>query len=80
MRPLPVSVWHELQSAVVALSDAVSFRDVLGVILFWIGNYRYLAGEPFSIYGFDGIAKIDKEVMPVEYSSFKASDLKNSRV
>jgi len=78
MRSLPIRIWHELQSAVATLSDEAPLRHVLAVILIWIrNNDKYLAGEPFSVYGFDRIAKIDERVIPVEYSSFKVSDLIN---
>jgi hypothetical protein len=53
-------------------------RQVLEVILFWIrSNYKHLAGEPFSVYGFDSFSKVDEREIPVEYSSFKVSDLIN---
>lgn len=78
MRTLPKNVWQELQLAVAALSDETPLRHALEIILFWIrNNYKYLVGEPFSIYGFDTLAKIDEGAMPVEHSSFKASDLTN---
>ncbi|KPW94386.1 MULTISPECIES: hypothetical protein [Pseudomonas syringae group] len=78
MRTLPIKIWHEFQLAVATLSDEAPLRQVLEVILFWIrSNYKHLAGEPFSIYGFDSFAKVDEREIPVEYSSFKVSDLIN---
>lgn len=78
MRTLPIKIWAEFQLAVATLSDEASSRQVLEVILFWIrSNYRHLAGKPFSVYGFDSLAKIDEKEIPVEYSSFKVSDLIN---
>ena len=78
MRTLPIKIWHEFQLAVATLSDEAPLRQVLEVILFWIrSNYKHLAGEPFSVYGFDSFAKVDEREIPVEYSSFKVSDLIN---
>lgn len=78
MRALPTNIWQQFQFAVAALSDEAPLREVLEVVLSWIrGNCKYLAVEPFSIYGFDEVAKIDEEAMPLEYSSFKMSDLIN---
>lgn len=78
MRTLPIKIWHEFQSVVATLSDEAPLRQVLEVILFWIrSNYKHLAGEPFSVYGFDSFAKVDEREIPVEYSSFKVSDLIN---
>lgn len=78
MRTLPIKIWHEFQLAVATLSDEAPLRQVLEVILFWIrSNYKHLAGEPFSVYGFDSFAKVDEKEIPVEYSSFKVSDLIN---
>ncbi|WP_232924253.1 hypothetical protein, partial [Pseudomonas syringae] len=58
------------------LSDETPSRQVLEVILFWMrSNRKYLTGEPCSVYGFDSLAKIDEREIPVEYSSFKVSDL-----
>lgn len=78
MRALPTKIWQQFQFAVANLSDEAPLRKILEVVLLWIRvNCKYLADEPFSIYGFDEIAKIDEETMPVDYSSFKASDLIN---
>ena len=78
MRTLPIKIWHEFQSVVETLSDGTPVRKVLEVILFWVkSNQKYLAGEPFSAYGFDSFAKLDEREIPVEYSSFKISDLIN---
>jgi len=78
MRTLPIKIWHEFQSVVETLSDETPFRQVLEVILFWVrGNHKHLAGEPFSLYGFDSFTKLDEREIPVEYSSFKVSDLNN---
>lgn len=78
MRTLPIKIWHEFQLAVATLNDETPLRQVLEVILFWMGNNRkYLAGEPFSVYGFDSFAKLDESELPVEYSSFKVADLIN---
>ncbi|WP_407311127.1 hypothetical protein [Pseudomonas sp. nanlin1] len=78
MRTVPIKIWHELQSVVESLSEEPPFRQVLEVILFWVrSNYKYLAGEPFSVYGFDNFVKLDGRQLPVEYSSFEMSDLIN---
>lgn len=78
MRTLPVKIWNEFQSALATLSDEAPSREVLEVILFWIrSNYKHLAGEPFSVYGFEDLAKVDERGAPVECSSFKVSDLIN---
>jgi len=78
MHTLPLKIWHEFQSVVETLSDETPSRQVLEVILFWIrSNRKHLTGEPFTVYGFDSLAKIDEREIPVEYSSFKVSDLIN---
>ncbi|KTC19280.1 hypothetical protein AO391_21645 [Pseudomonas marginalis ICMP 9505] len=78
MRTLPIKIWHEFQSVVESLSDETPPRQVLQVILFWMrSNHKHLAGEPFSVYGFDSFTKLDEREIPVEYSSFKVSDLIN---
>ncbi|WP_108097480.1 hypothetical protein [Pseudomonas sp. GV071] len=78
MRTLPIKIWHEFQSVVAAFSDETPLRKVLEVILFWVrSNHKYLTGEPFLDYGVDGFAKLDEREIPVEYSSFKVSDLIN---
>ncbi len=78
MRTLPVKIWHEFQSVVETLSDETPSSQVLDVILCWMrSNHKYLAGEPFSVYGFHSLAKLDEREIPVEYSSFKVSDLIN---
>ena len=78
MRTLPTKIWQNFQFAVAALADEAPLRDVLEVVLFWIrNNCNYFIGEPFSIYGFDEIAKLDEGEMPVEHSSFKGADLIN---
>lgn len=78
MRALPTKIWQQFQLAVAGLSDEAPLRKVLEVVLLWVRvNCKYLTDEPFSMYGFDEIAKIDEEAMPVECSSFKAGDLRN---
>lgn len=78
MRALPTKIWQKFQFAVGALSDQAPRREILKLVLFWIReNYKYLAVEPFSTYGFDEISRIDEEVMPIDYSSFMASDVIN---
>ena len=68
MRTLPIKIWHEFQLVVATLSDEAPLRQVLEVILFWIrSHYKHLAGEPFSVYGFDSFAKVDERKIPVEY-------------
>ncbi|WP_038994208.1 MULTISPECIES: hypothetical protein [Pseudomonas] len=78
MRTFPVKIWRDFQLAVATLTNEAPLRQVLEIILFWIrSNYKYLAGEPFSVYGFDSFAKLNEREIPVEYSSFKVSDLIN---
>jgi len=78
MHTLPIKIWHEFQSVVADLSDEDPLRKVLEVILFWVkSNNKDLAGEPFSVYGFDNFSELYEKDIPVEYSSFRVSDLIN---
>lgn len=78
MHTLPTKIWYEFQSVVGTLSEETPLRKVIEVILFWMrSNHKYLTGEPFSVYGFDNFTKLDEKQIPVEYSSFKVSDLIN---
>lgn len=78
MNAIPIKTWNNFQSTVANLSNEAPSRKVLEVILFWIReNYKNLKSEPFSIYGFDSLAKLNDKDIPVEYSSFKKSDLVN---
>ncbi|WP_086936648.1 MULTISPECIES: hypothetical protein [Pseudomonas] len=78
MGGLPTKVWGEFQSAVSALADEASSRQILELILHWIrSNYQYLDCEPFTTYGFDRVMKVNERAMPVERSCFTAVDLMN---
>ncbi|WP_296246868.1 hypothetical protein [Pseudomonas sp. UBA4194] len=78
MRSLPRKIWHDFQLVVEDLSDETPLRYVFEMILYWVkSNHEHLAGEPFSVYGFNTITNIDERDIPVEYSSFSVGDLIN---
>lgn len=80
MRSLSPKVWHELQSAVARMSDKSSLRDMLDVILLWLRrNYECFSVEPFSTYNFHELSRMEEKLMPVEFSTFRLSDLAHLR-
>lgn len=76
MKSIPVSIWRELQLAVVQLNEQSSLRDLLSAILFWIRtNINLSESEPFSAYRLSSFVEIDESSMPVDYSSLKHGDI-----
>lgn len=76
MRSLSPKIWYELQSAVTNMSGKSSARDMLDVILLWLRrNYDYFSVEPFTSYGLYELSNVDEKLMPVEFSTFRLSDL-----